>query len=242
MPLSHFYITNDIIIFFKQLYNIYVIISLAAVKKILSFLLYCPFDAKRYAVNRGSETRKGYGIIMKKLFERLFFIFLFGSIFLWALYFITNNSVCFAAAVTFLTIFYHISMRLLVGYIMPHSFTYTQFWFTEKSFEKPLYKKLRVKKWKGRMPSYNPNSYSVENNTLSDIAKTMCRNEVTHEINALLSFVPLIFILPFGAAFVFIITSVVAAAVDMMFAVMQRYNRPRIVKLIERQKRKTQND
>ena len=42
----------------------------------------------------------------------------------------------------------------------------------------------------------------------------------------------------FGAYPVFIITSVLAAACDMAFVVMQRYNRPRLIKLMELQKRK----
>ena len=42
----------------------------------------------------------------------------------------------------------------------------------------------------------------------------------------------------FGAYLVFIITSVLAAACDMAFVIMQRYNRPRLIKLMELQKRK----
>lgn len=40
----------------------------------------------------------------------------------------------------------------------------------------------------------------------------------------------------FGALAVFILTSVLAACYDAMFVVMQRYNRPRIVKLVEKKK------
>jgi glycosyl-4,4'-diaponeurosporenoate acyltransferase len=35
----------------------------------------------------------------------------------------------------------------------------------------------------------------------------------------------------FGAFWVFLITSVLSALMDLLFAIMQRYNRPRILKL-----------
>lgn len=148
--------------------------------------------------------------------------------------FATENSVCFTLAITFGTMFYHFAMRLAVGKFTPHSFSYKSLWFREKSFEKTLYKMLRVKKWKGKMPSYNPSSYMTRDNDLDNIVNTMCRNEVIHEVNALLSFVPILFSLAFGTIVVFVITSIIACCVDLIFVVMQRYNRPRLVRLIER--------
>ena len=43
-----------------------------------------------------------------------------------------------------------------------------------------------------------------------------------------------------GEFWVFFITSVLAAGVESMFVIMQRYNRPRVIKMIEKErKRKT---
>ncbi len=151
---------------------------------------------------------------------------------------ITDKSLFLTLAITFGTIFYHLAMRLAVGKFTPHSFSYKSLWFKKKSFEKPLYKVLRVKKWKGKMPSYNPSSYMTRDNNLEDIVNTMCRNEVIHEAIALLSFVPILFSFVFGTAAVFIITSFTACFVDLIFVVMQRYNRPRIVRLIERKSKR----
>ena len=48
------------------------------------------------------------------------------------------------------------------------------------------------------------------------------------------SFLPVFAAIPFGSLPVFVITSVLAACYDAIFVVMQRYNRPRIMRLIEK--------
>ncbi len=47
-------------------------------------------------------------------------------------------------------------------------------------------------------------------------------------------FVPIIFSIWVGAIMVFIITSLLASLFDMTFVIIQRYNRPRIVRLLKR--------
>lgn len=112
-------------------------------------------------------------------------------------------------------------MRLAVGSFIPKQFNYKNFWFKEKPFEKSLYKTLKVKKWKARMPSYNPSSYMTSDFDFSTIINTMYRNEVIHEINAVLSFVPILFLLIFGAIAVFAVASVFACLFDLIFVIMQ---------------------
>ena len=60
----------------------------------------------------------------------------------------------------------------------------------------------------------------------------MCEAEITHEIIALFSFVPILFSLKIGELAVFIITSLIAAGIDMIFVIVQRFNRPRIIRLM----------
>lgn len=151
---------------------------------------------------------------------------------------ITNNDVAFTLAVTFATTLYHFAMRLFVGKTVGHRFNINNFWFKQKSFEKKLYKFLRVKQWKKIMPTYNPDTYSSKNYSLNEIANTMCRNELIHEIIAVLSFVPISFSLFADTLSLFITTSIIACLFDLMFVVMQRYNRPRIIKLIEREEKR----
>lgn len=51
-----------------------------------------------------------------------------------------------------------------------------------------------------------------------------------HRIIMVLSFVPLLFIIPFGEPAVFAITSVAACLIDCTFVIIQRYNRPRVLR------------
>lgn len=113
-------------------------------------------------------------------------------------------------------------------------YDYNSKWFTQKSFEKKLYKFLKVKKWKEKVPSWSPGAFSLGNNTLHNIAIGMCNAEAVHEVIVVLSFVPILFSIEYGVPAVFIITSILAAAVDMVFVIVQRYNRPRIVKIINK--------
>ena len=63
-----------------------------------------------------------------------------------------------------------------------------------------------------------------------------CQSELVHETNIILSFVPLAASLCFGSFWVFFITSLCSAVFDLLFVMMQRYNRPRIVSMILRQR------
>lgn len=136
------------------------------------------------------------------------------------------------------TTFYHFAMRLLVGSIVPHFLTNPQQnrWFQEKRFEPKLYAALKVKMWKDHMPTYNPAFFSLKENSLDQIVHNCCISEAVHEVIILCSFVPLLFALRWGSLPVFLITSLLAAAYDCSFAVMQRYNRPRLVRILEKRR------
>lgn len=150
----------------------------------------------------------------------------------------TNISWTLSLAITFGTTFYHFFMRFFVGLIvnkiMHNHADYNKKWYQLRSFEKRFYKKINVKGWKNKMPTYSPDTFSMKNHTLSEIAQAMCQAEIVHEIIVVFSFIPLLIVPVFGAFGVFLITSLLAAGFDLMFVMMQRYNRPRIVELIIR--------
>ncbi|MBQ3094174.1 MAG: hypothetical protein IJC52_03285 [Clostridia bacterium] len=159
---------------------------------------------------------------------------------LYALYVFSPAPWMLSLIITAGTFFYHFAMRLAVGYAWvpfqkhdPHSV-----WFREKAFEKKLYKQLNVKHWKEYMPTYDPSSFDVNAHSLDEIAVAMCHSELVHETIVVLSFLPLLAAIPFGDFFVFFITSLLAAAFDLSFVIMQRYNRPRVLTLIKRQNKK----
>lgn len=143
-------------------------------------------------------------------------------------------------AITFGTFLYHFAMRLAVGYVvdrvMGNRADLTRKWYQLKPFEAGLYQALHVKKWKGSMPTYEPSLFDPRLHSWSEIAQAMCQAEIVHEIIAVFSFLPLLGAIPFGSFVVFLITSVLAALFDLSFVVMQRYNRPRILKLIAKER------
>ena len=154
------------------------------------------------------------------------------------IYCVTSNKVMLTLAITFGVTAFHFVMRLAVGLsfnaAMKNRADYHKPWFRQRKWERGLYKKLGVKRWKGRMPSYDPTLFDPSLHSFDEIAQAMCQAELVHETIAVLSFLPLLMIIPFGEPAVFIITSVLSAAFDLCFVIVQRYNRPRVVRLADR--------
>ena len=137
------------------------------------------------------------------------------------------------AAISFGTTAYHFCMRLAVGYLIPKlPFDPQHPWFRPRKWEPALYKALRVKQWKGKLPTYDPGQFSLKTKTREQIICNMCAAELVHEGIVLLSFLPIAFSSVFGAFPVFLTTSLAAAAFDSLFIIAQRYNRPRLVRLL----------
>lgn len=146
-----------------------------------------------------------------------------------------DRDIYLTLAITFGTTAYHLGMRLSVGWlynmIMKNRADYTKKWFQIYSWENRLYQLLKVKKWKNKLPAYNPELFSIKEHTWHEIAQAMCQAELVHETNMALSFLPLIAVRWFGAFPVFLITSVCGALFDFVFVIMQRYNRTRVVRM-----------
>ena len=143
-------------------------------------------------------------------------------------------------AITFGTFFYHFAMRLLVGHIINHKkqnkADCSKPWYQLQPFEHKLYRVLKVKKWKGNMPTYTPDIFDPKIHSWEEIAQAMCQAEIVHEVIAVLSFLPLLAAIPFGVFPVFFITSLFSAMFDLSFAIIQRFNRPRIIKFIKKER------
>ncbi|MCH5188803.1 MAG: hypothetical protein J1F63_10400 [Oscillospiraceae bacterium] len=163
------------------------------------------------------------------------FIGMFASV---AIYCLTGNSGAFSAVITFGTIFYHLAMRLAVGGLIDAGYhnhmDHNKKWFQEKAFEQKLYEKLKVKQWKKRLPTYTPEYFNLKNHSVAEIVGATCQAEVVHEVNMVLSFVPVVFTIWFGSFGVFLITSCAAFVFDGVFVIIQRYNRPRLIRLIRK--------
>ena len=139
------------------------------------------------------------------------------------------------------TCFYHFAMRLAVGALMPRILkpgAAERPYFRQRSFEPGLYKALKVKRWKNRMPTYNPDDFDPRKHSWEEILQSGCVAEAGHGLMVLLSFLPVLTVPVFGAAGVFWGTSVAAAAVDGSFVILQRFNRPRILKILQKERRR----
>lgn len=158
------------------------------------------------------------------------------------IYITINKSVYLTLAISFGTTAYHFIMRLVIGciinWIMHNKANYNNNYFKTKKLEQKIYKLIKVKKWKDKMPTYNPDFYSTEKHSLEEIAMVTCQAEIVHELIIIFSFVPVLFTLWFDSFWVFMITSIISALIDTLFVIMQRYNRPRIIKLINLKNRR----
>ncbi len=141
-------------------------------------------------------------------------------------------------AITFGTAAYHLGARLLVGKAfdrwMGNRADLSRRWYQPRPWEDKLYRLLRVKSWKDRMPTFYPDEFSPEKHSWEEIAQVMCQSELVHETNILMSFLPLLAAIPFGGIWVFFLTSLLGGLFDLSLAILQRYNRPRVVRLARR--------
>ena len=152
---------------------------------------------------------------------------------------ICKNKVVLWTGITAFTIMYHFWVRIIMGNVsklFKKHINYTQWWWKEKRVEKKLYKLLRVKEWKGKALTYDPESFSLREHSLEEIANTMTKSEVDHWINEVISLTTILFAIPWGELWIFLITAIVAMIFDSQFIIIQRYNRPRVIKLLEKEK------
>jgi hypothetical protein len=152
---------------------------------------------------------------------------------------VLKNGVVLWTGVTAFTVTYHFWGRIILGNVTKlfriHS---GQRWFKERKFEKKLYKLLRVRKWKEKVLTYDPDAFDVNKHTLEEIANTMCKAETDHWVNEVLSLTTLLFAIPWGEFPIFLVTAILAMLFDAQFIVVQRYNRPTLMRVIAKRNRR----
>ena len=152
----------------------------------------------------------------------------------------TESKVILWTGITVFTIMYHFWVRIIMGNVTKLvRIDYRQWWFKERKFEKKLYGILRVREWRDKVLTYNPDSFLVEKNSLTDIANTMAKAETDHWINEIISVTTMFFPLLWGAFPIFFITALAAMVFDAQFILVQRHNRPKVVRLIEWKNKKS---
>ena len=168
-------------------------------------------------------------IVITVIVSIICFILYYGNIY--------KNNIILWTGITAFTIMYHFWGRIIlnnVSKLFKKNINYKQWLFKERKFEKKLYKILRVKDWKGKALTYNPESFSLKEHSLEEIANTMAKSEVDHWINEAISLSTMLFAIIWGKFWIFCLTAVAAMIFDSQFIIIQRYNRPRIVKILEK--------
>ena len=154
------------------------------------------------------------------------------------IFIVTKNDIVETLTIMLGVTLYHFVMRLLVGTvvngIMKNKANYKNIWFREKRFENKLYKLMRVRKWKKYLPTYDVNTFDTSQKTVQDIAEATCQAEIVHEVIMLFSLLPIVTIPFLGGAVSMIITSILAMLFDSLFVILQRYNRPKLIKVMKR--------
>ena len=134
------------------------------------------------------------------------------------------------------TVFYHLGIRLLIGCLydktMGSSKPDSERWFHVSAPELAFYQKLKVRFWKRKMPTYDGKQFDPTLQSWKEIVWATCRAERIHETNMVVSFLPVLAAIWFGALPIFLVTSVLAAGYDGLFVILQRYNRARIVQYL----------
>ena len=157
---------------------------------------------------------------------------------------ICAQSVILWIGITAFTIMYHFWVRIIMGNVsklFKKHINYRNCWFKERKFEKKLYNFLRVKEWKGKALTYNPEQFSLKDNSLETIANTMAKSEVDHWINEAISVSTIFFGFIWKQLWLaFLVSAVVAMIFDSQFIIIQRYNRPRVIKILEKENEKQQ--
>ena len=173
---------------------------------------------------------------MAALMKSITFICFLATVVFLVLYNYVGLKLFLSLTITFGTFVYHLGIRLIIGLIinsvMKNKADYNRKWYQIHPWEKKLYKFLKVKKWKNRMPTYNKSFFDVTKHSWDEIAQSSCQAEIVHEVIIVFSFVPVIFSIWLGDLPVFLLTSIGAALMDLMFVIIQRYNRPRVLKMI----------
>lgn len=177
---------------------------------------------------------------MRKLFPLLTLFFLIGSILFWVLDGIYDKDVFFSFAITFTTFFFHFFIRIFFGvltsFLKPNP---ESKWFRERKFEKKFFLLLRVKKWKGKILTYDSRLFdpSLDPDTLLGNSMRAC---LCHELIIPFSYIPLFFTFltnSFFFFFLFLGTSFLASFIDLVSIIVQRYNIPRIKRIRERKRK-----
>lgn len=177
---------------------------------------------------------------MKKLIVIGSAISALGGILSVLIYNICGSVLAFSLTVTFFTTLYHFVMRILAArlVVIARKNKTDDKNFKISEAEEKFYKIIGIKKWKKYAPTYDTRQFCLKDLTHDEIIHNMTNAEIGHGAIVVLSFVPILFSKAAGGFWAFLITSVLAAVFDLQFVLIQRFNKSRMSRIMEKEKKK----
>jgi hypothetical protein len=106
-----------------------------------------------------------------------------------------------------------------------------------------FYHFIKVKKWKGKLPTYTPDNFNLHKHPLEEILQNMYVAELIHVFMFLASYISLLFcfITPDwrSSFWIFFVTGTGAALVEAIFVILQRFNRGRLLLILQGGKKRS---
>lgn len=134
--------------------------------------------------------------------------------------------------IAFHLVIWILSATIVVG-IMRNKANDKFFLFRELSWEKKFYQFIRIRSWKHHLPTYAPKYYDFKSLSHTDLLGIISQTEVVHEVASLLSLVSLFGIIWFGHTLIFTTIAAIDLMTNLVYIILQRYNRMRLRKLIK---------
>ncbi len=134
---------------------------------------------------------------------------------------------------------YHVIIRIIWGVItnhLPDSFFHPEKKiYCSYGWEKNIHKLLHVKKWKEHVPVFDIHQWDIRERGIDSVIAASCRAELDHATNILLGYVVLlpVFFLQRWAISAWLVAAIGASLFDGVFVTIQRFNRPRLMRLRE---------
>lgn len=139
----------------------------------------------------------------------------------------------FSAAVTFGAVFFHICMRYAASIAADFYVRRTPCRPVRLSrAEKDFCRMIHIKSVKKHAPTYDKTLFSLRLHKPCEVYSAMRSAMVGHALSILPSFVPVLFSPIFGGFWAFLITSFLAALLDAVLIIIQRYNMSRLCRMV----------
>lgn len=149
-----------------------------------------------------------------------------------------ESDFCFYGPVLMASVFFHVVVMVLsaplVQAVFKKNFNYRSFWFRQKGFEQTLYRVIKVKIWKSKIVSYDKSEYLFSKHTPLEVIMNMCHAEIVHEVIAVASYLSVLLGLLVDHYLIFLVSSFCFSLCHLVFVFVQRYNRPRVVRIHEK--------